>query len=206
TGDNSLDARNTSLLYQRAVDSLVFKPAGLPGIHVNEPLNQAASLYSYPYRGGRGYVTGDYTGTAGAIGWYMTADQAGQLFARVLSSADQSVLSSSLKTTLLENRYGCYAALLGDQEVVYYHDGWQWATDPSFPGGYRGLRSIWMKYPGQVTIVLLVNALGANRLFPSNNGMDIMDYVDQAYGRARQLQNGRTSPYLPLKLEHAEPH
>lgn len=206
TGDNRADEGNTSRLYRQAVDSVVFQPVGLTRIALNQSLEQAANLYSYPYRGERGYLTGDYTGTAGALGWYLSADQAGKLFATVLSSADESVLSTSLKTALLAGRYGCFAGLLGDQSVVYYHDGWQWAASPGFSGSYRGLRTVWMKYPNQVTIVLLVNALNANRLFPTSTGLDIVSYVDQAYSRARQIQNGRTSRESAINLEHAEPH
>lgn len=203
--DDPIDTENTSSLYRQAVNSLVFDPVGLPGISVKQPLGQPTYLYSYPYQSSRGYLTGDFSGTVGAVGWYLTAAETGKLVATVLSSADQSVLASPSKAILLGNRLGCFAGLLGDQTTVYYHDGGQWEPDPSLLGTYRGLRTVWMKYPDEVTIVLFTNAINNNRLFPSTTGIDIVDYVNRAYNRARQIQNGRTG-YASLQLEHAGPH
>lgn len=202
TGNDATDDQQTQQLYLTYVQKNVLEKVGLTNIVPTQPTAEPTYTYDSPYSGRKGWNPGGFASTLGAYGWYMTPREAGQLYAAVLSSPDQAVLPTAYKDTLLLNNLGCYRAtmLTGD---LAYHDG-LWYERASAP--YAGLRTIWMKMPNNVTMVLFVNALDSQRgIFPSSNGTDIVMSVIQAYNRAWQSANGRIAPPT-ITLEHPEPH
>lgn len=202
TGTDATDDAQTQQLYLTYVQTNVFSKIGLTGITPTYPAGNPTYAYDYPYSGRQGWNPGNFLPTLGAYGWYMTPREAGTLYASVLSSTDQSILPTAYKDTLLLNNLGCFRAVtsLGD---LAYHDGW-WYYSSTTP--YYGLRTIWMKLPNNLTVVLFVNALNRQTgLFPSNDGTDIVTFVFRAYSRARQLSGARIG-VATIELEHPEPH
>lgn len=202
TDNDAADDQQTQLLYRAYVQKNVFEKVGLAGAVTTFPASDPTYTYDYPYSGRRGWNPGSFAQTVGAYGWYLTPREAGVLYASVLSSPGESVLTAAYKDTLLLNNLGCFriATNVGD---VAYHDGW-WYENGSAP--YTGLRTIWMKLPNNLTITLFVNALNRQRgLYPSNDGTDIVVAVFRAYDRARQAAGGRAAPTTFI-LEHPEPH
>lgn len=203
TGNDDVDDQQTQQRYLTYVQDNVLAKAGIQGATTTYPSGDPTYCYSYPYTAGRkGWNPGNFFTTLGAYGWYLTPREAGKLYAAVLSSADQSVITTAYKDTLLLNNLGCFRAATNLGNIAY-HDGW-WYYDSNVP--YVGLRTIWMKLPDNVTIALFVNNLNSQTgLFPSDNGVDIVPFVFRAYTTARQLNGGRLAA-APLLLEHPEPH
>ncbi len=203
TGNDNTDDQQTQQLYLTYVQKNVFEKVGLTDIVPSYPTGNPAYCYSSPYTAGeKGWNPGSFFNTLGAYGWYMTPREAGKLYATVLSSADQSVLPTAYKDTLLLKSLGCFRVLstLGDFQ---YHDGWWYLTSAA---PYVGLRTIWMKLPNNLTVVLFANSLNRQTgLFPSTDGVDITTFVFRAYTKARQLSGGRMAP-VTFALEHPEPH
>jgi CubicO group peptidase (beta-lactamase class C family) len=203
TGNEATDDRETQQRYTAYVQTNVLEKAGITGAVPTFPAGEPTYCYGHPYSTGQtGWNPGNFANTLGAYGWYLTPREAGRLYAGILSSPDESVLSTAAKDTLLRNNLGCFRAItsLGNMP---YHDGW-WYLDSRAP--YVGLRTIWMKLPDNVTVVVFVNALNSQTgLFPSDDGTDIVPFVVRAYANARQLTGGRLAP-LTLTLEHPEPH
>ena len=201
TGDDAVDDPNTQARYAEAVRQNVFERAGIAGAVTGPPAGTPAYAYTFPHGGGAGWNPGGFAATAGGYGWYLTAAEAGKLFATTLSGPGESVLPAAWKDTLLTRELGCFTGVTGGG-TVYLHDG-RWYRNAD---DYRGLRTIWMKYPGNLTIVLFVNALDRERgLFPSGDGTDIVRYVNRAYAQARQAAGGRLTG-ATLHLKHPEPH
>ena len=203
TGNDGTDDGQTQQLYLTYVQKNIFEKAGLTNIVPTYPTNDPTYCYSSPYIAGeKGWNPGSFFNTLGAYGWYMTPREAGKLYATVLSSASQDVLPTAYKDTLLLNSLGCFrvSSSLGDFQ---YHDGW-WYLNNAAP--YTGLRTIWMKLPNNLTVVLFTNSLNRQvGLFPSVDGTDIVPFVFRAYTTARQLSGGRLAP-VTFTLDHAEPH
>ncbi len=202
SGDDATDDQQTQQLYLTYVQKNILEKVGLTGIVPTHPMGDPTYTYDYPYSGRKGWNPGAFTSTLGAYGWYLTPREAGKLYATVLSSVDQTVLSTAYKDSLLINNLGCFRATtnLGD---LAYHDGW-WYLNSVAP--YAGLRTLWIKLPNNLTAVLFVNALNRQQgLFPSDDGSDIVASVTRAYSRARQSAGGRVDP-LQITLEHPEPH
>ncbi|GAB2559387.1 hypothetical protein GCM10027190_06480 [Spirosoma areae] len=203
TGDDALDDQQTQLRYLSYVQQNVLEKAGLANIIPAQPTGDPTYCYSYPNIAGRkGWNPGGFINLLGAYGWYLTPREAGKLYATVLSSGDQSILPTAYKDTLLLNNLGCFriSSTLGN---VAYHDGW-WYFNNQVP--YVGLRTIWMKFPNNLTLALFVNELNSQTgLFPSTDGVDIVTFAFRAYTTARQLSGGRLAP-VTLTLEHPEPH
>lgn len=205
TGDDPTDDQQTQQLYQAYIQKNVFEKVGLTNIVPYQPTGGNTYCYDYPYSGKAGWNPGNFTSTLGAYGWYMTPQEAGKLYASVLSTTDESVLPTAYKDTLLLNNLGCFrvASSLGD---VAYHDGWWYLTYSNSGLTYVGLRTIWMKFPDNLTVVLFTNALNTTTgLFPSRDGTDIVPFVFRAYSRAQQLKGARTGP-ATIVIEHPEPH
>ena len=202
-GNDATDDQQAQQRYLVYVQDNVLAKADIQGAVPTFPAGDPTYCYSYPYTAGRkGWNPGNFSTTLGAYGWYLTPREAGKLYATVLSSTDQSVLTTAYKDTLLLNNLGCFRAAtsLGD---IAYHDGW-WYYDSNIP--YVGLRTIWMKLPNNITVALFVNNLNSQTgLFPSDNGVDIVPFVFRAYTTARQLSGGRLAA-PSLTLEHPEPH
>ncbi|WP_128546659.1 serine hydrolase domain-containing protein [Larkinella soli] len=201
TGDDVIDDQQTQQVYQDYVRKNVLEKVGISGVGANQPAGDPTYGYSYPNTGVSGWNAGDFTPTVGAYGWHLTPREAGKLYATVLSTTDQGVLTTAWKDTLLNNGLGCFNGTTTDGPIRY-HDGW-WYLRLS---GYQGIRTIWMKFPNDVTAVVFVNALhGTRGLFPSDDGTDIVAYLNRAYSLTRFMKRGRKTAVEPT-LEHPEPH
>lgn len=203
TGNDNTDDLQTQQLYLTFIQNNIFEKVGLTNIVPTYPTGDPTYCYSSPYTAGeKGWNPGSFFNTLGAYGWYLTPREAGKLYATVLSSTDPSVLPTAYKDTLLLKSLGCFrvSSTLGDFQ---YHDGW-WYMNSAVP--YVGLRTIWMKLPNNLTVVLFTNSLNRQTgLFPSTDGVDIVPFVFRAYTKARQLSGGRQAP-VTFTLEHPEPH
>lgn len=203
SGDDTVDDLQTQQRYLAFVQKNVLEKLGLLNVQPTYPAGDPTYCYTYPYTTGiRGWNPGNFANTLGAYGWYLTPREAGKLYATVLSSTDESILPTAYKDTLLLNNLGCFrsATTLGS---MAYHDGW-WYMTSSAP--YVGLRTVWMKLPKDITIVLFVNMLhNQTSLFPSDDGTDIVPFVYQSYATGVQLTGGRKAAGT-LVLEHPEPH
>ncbi|MFC5409909.1 serine hydrolase domain-containing protein [Larkinella bovis] len=201
TGNDLTDDQQTQQHYLEYVQKTIFEPVGIRDVLANQPPVDPTYAYAYPLGGLSGWNPGNFTNTVGAYGWYLTPSEAGKLFATVLSTADQSVLTAAWKDTLLTNRLGSFAGTTSEGPISY-HDGWWYLKLTQ----YQGIRAIWMKFPEEVTAVLFVNALHHSRgFFPSDDGTDIVQYLSRAYSLTRPLKTGRKSAGS-LTLEHPEPH
>jgi CubicO group peptidase (beta-lactamase class C family) len=202
TGSDATDDLQTQQRYVAYIQQQVFDKVGLTSVIPSFQPGQPTYTYDYPYSGRAGWNPGAFAPTVGGYGWYMSARDAGGLYARVLSSTDQSVISTAYKDSLLTQNLGCFRALTPDGYAAY-HDGW-WYLNAASP--YVGLRTIWIKFPGNVTAVLMVNALNSKTgLFPSDDGSDIVTYIFRIYNQAKQLSGGRVTS-TTFTLEHSEPH
>ncbi|KAA9353648.1 beta-lactamase family protein [Larkinella humicola] len=201
SGDDGTDDLQTQQRYMDYVQKNVFEKVGLTNILANHPTGDPTYTYSYLKTGITGWNPGNFTNTIGAYGWYMTPTEAGKLFATVLSTTDQSVLTTAWKDTLLTHRLGTYAGTIPGG-AIQYHDGWWYLKLAQ----YQGVRTVWMTFPNQVTAVLFVNALHHSRgNFPSDDGTDIVTYLSRAYTLTRQMKGGRKLAEKVI-LEHDEPH
>lgn len=200
TGNDAADDQETVARYVSYVQQQVLAKAGIPNVVPVFPDGDPTLCYSAPYVSGqRGWNPGSFYGVVGAYGWYLTPREAGQLYARVLSSDDESVLPTAYKDTLLLNGLGNFKAAGG---TVAYHDGWWYTTNPS----YVGLRTIWMKLPDNITVVLFVNTIQAsNGWLPSKNGLDIVPFMVNTYNAARSLSGARVAA-IAVDIPHPEPH
>ena len=201
TGNDNTDDLQTQQRYIEYVQKNVFEKVGIQNAIANQPVGDPTYAYTYPITGQSGWNPGNFTTTVGAYGWHLTPMEAGKLFATVLSTTDQRVLTTAWKDTLFTNRLGNFAGTTASG-AINYHDGWWYLKLAS----YQGIRTIWMKFPNDVTAVLFVNALHNSRgYFPSDDGTDIVTYLGRAYTLTRQMKSGRKVAE-ELKLEHTEPH
>lgn len=202
TGNQQTDDQQTQQRYLTYVQENIFAKVGLTGIVPTYPTGSPTYTYDYPYSGVAGWNPGSFFTALGAYGWYLSPREAGKFYATVLSSGNQAVLPTAYKDSLLTNNLGVFrlSTSLGS---VAYHDGW-WYRDDTKP--YQGLRTIWMKLPDNLTVVLFTNALDdKTKLFPSVDGTDIVTFSFRAYSKAKQLKGGRSAP-VTLYIEHPEPH
>ncbi|GAB3266641.1 hypothetical protein GCM10027347_34790 [Larkinella harenae] len=201
TGDDSVDDAQTQQLYIDYVQKNVFENVGITHAVANQPVGDPTYAYSYPSTSITGWNPGNFTNTVGAYGWYLTPTEAGKLFATVLSTDDQRVLSTAWKDTLFANGLAHFSGTVPDGPIRY-HDGWWYLR----LAHYQGVRTIWMKFPNDITAVLFVNALhGTRGYFPSDDGTDIVYYLSRAYTQARAMKTGRKAAGA-VSLEHPEPH
>ncbi|GAB3321487.1 hypothetical protein GCM10027299_15990 [Larkinella ripae] len=201
TGNEFTDDQQTQRLYTEYVQKNVFENVGLTRVVTTQPPGDPTYAYAYPNAGQTGWNPGGFTTTVGAYGWYLTPAEAGKLFATVLSTADQRVLTSAWKDTLITNRLGNFSGTVSDG-AMHYHDGW-WNLKLA---NYQGLRTVWMKLPNNVTAVLFVNAIhGVRGNFPSDDGNDIVQYLSRAYMLGRSAKSGRKAVGKPV-LEQPDLH
>lgn len=202
TGNQQTDDQQTQQQYLAYAQENIFGKVGLTGIVPTYPAGSPTYTYDAPYSGGMGWNPGSFFPVLGAYGWYLSPHEAGKLYATVLSSDSQTVLTTPYKDSLLTNNLGVFR-LSTNLGSVAYHDGW-WYRDDNKP--YQGLRTIWMKLPDNLTVVLFTNALDSKtKLFPSTDGADIVAFAFRAYGKAKQLKGGRLGP-VTVHIEHPEPH
>ncbi|MDF7820437.1 serine hydrolase [Runella sp. MFBS21] len=205
TGDDNVDDTETQKLYLSFLQKELFEKINLQNVSPF-PTGEITYTYNYPLTASQsGWNPGNFSATMGGYGLYLTAAEAGSVYASALSSTDNTVLSPALADSLLIKNLGSYKAT-SSAGTYYYHDGW-WYEYLGQNG--RGLRTIWMKFPQNITCVLFVNALryqNGSLGFPFNSG-SILIFVYNAYTKAIQAKNLRQSAEVPpLRVEHPEPH
>ncbi|WP_247231372.1 serine hydrolase [Telluribacter sp. SYSU D00476] len=210
TGNDQIDDTRTQQLYEEYLRKNIIEKAG-----ISTPLLLTGSAqsptygYDYPYSGTRGFVPGNFASTAGAYGFYLSAREAATIYAKVLSTSEESVLPAALKEQLLTNGYGSYSALTPDGRFSY-HDGWWYISSGN--GKAQGFRSAWIKAPNDITVVLLVNALReGDNLFPLKSAryLDITSFLLWAHSNARVVKPLSRISYeanFHDYLQYPEPH
>lgn len=203
TGNEANDDSRTQQMYANYLQQNIFEKAGQSRIQTSFPAGNPTYTYDFPYSGVAGWNPGNFDNTVGGYGWYMTPMEAGQFFADVFGTKQETVLPNAYKDTLLTNRLGTFRTLsAATGTAAYYHDGLWRIQSP----GYRGLRTLWMHFSDGTTVVLFVNALnGANGQFPSLSNTDIVPYVLRGYDRARLAAGVRRAAPNWI-IEHPEPH
>ncbi|MGV3557641.1 serine hydrolase domain-containing protein [Larkinella arboricola] len=201
TGDDQRDDEQTQQRYMAYVQQNVFEKVGITSAVADQPPGDPTYAYTYPSGLESGWNAGDFTNTVGAYGWHLTPRETGKLFATVFSTTDQRILTTAWKDTLLTNGLALFSGTMPDGSIRY-HDGWWYLRLAQ----YQGVRTVWMQFPDNVTVVLFVNALhGTRGYFPSDDGNDIVPYLTRAYTLARAAKTGRKMGGT-LTLEHPEPH
>jgi CubicO group peptidase (beta-lactamase class C family) len=208
TGNETTDAIETEKRYLAFLQLEIFEKAGVSNATITFPAGNPTYTYNYPLSASQiGWNPGSFSQTLGGYGMYLTTLEAGRIYATALSSATNVVLPNGLSDSLLIKNLGCYKATSGIG-TYYYHDGW-WYSGLVSTG--QGLRTIWMKFPNNITCVLFVNALqwkNSALVFPFNSG-NIVGFVYNAYAQALQARGMRVgieAEVAPLQIEHPEPH
>lgn len=208
TGNETADAAETEKRYLAFLQQEIFEKAGVSNATITYPAGNPTYTYNYPLSASQiGWNPGNFSQTLGGYGMYLTPMEAGKIYAAALSSATNAVLPNALSDSLLIKNLGCYKATSGIG-TYYYHDGWWYSG--LVPAG-QGLRTIWMKFPNNITCVLFVNALqwkNSSLIFPFNSG-NIVGFVYNAYAQALQARGmrvGSETEISPLQIEHPEPH
>lgn len=204
TGTDATDDLQTRQRYLTYVQQQVLEPAGVTGASASQTPGDPTYTYEYPSLNLPGWNPGDFAGTVGGYGWYMSVEEAGKLYATVLTTADESVLTAAWKDTLRVNGLGYFGGRVVDG-AIRYHDGWWYSKTGS--GIYQGLRTIWLALPNDILMVLYVNALHQTRgLFPSDDGRDIVPYLTRIYEQAWVFRGGRRPAGTTLQLDDPQPH
>ncbi|HEV7350719.1 serine hydrolase domain-containing protein [Telluribacter sp.] len=210
TGNDQTDDTRTQELYEEYLQKNIFEKAGLTtNLWLNNSPQSPTFGYDYPYTGSRGFNPGNFAASAGAYGVYLSAREAATVYARVLSTTDQAVLSSPLKETLLTNGYGAFSTVTPDGRFSY-HDGWWYITTGG--GRAQGFRSAWIKGPNDVTVVLLTNALRTgDNLFPLKSAryLDIVSFLLWAHSEAKVVKpqnRPNAESNFHDYLDYPEPH
>lgn len=201
-----MDDVQTQQRYLAFLQQEIFLKAGVQNAVASFPVNNPTYTYSFPVTAAqKGWNPGGFNAVLGGYGMYLSATEAGKIYASALSSGTNEVLSTTLADSLIIRNLGCYKATANLGTIVY-HDGWWYESLQ--PAG-RGLRTLWVKFPNNITCVLMVNALqyrGSSLVFPFNDG-NILGFVYNAYVKALQARGARVSAEaLPLFVEHPEPH
>lgn len=208
--DPVTDAIETARIYEEYIRLNVFGKTGLTiqNFLNNDPLKPTLG-YSHPYeQGTNGFNPGDFSSTTGGYGLYLSASEASKIYSDILSTNSEEVLSTTMKELLLQNGYGNYSTST-PQGKFYYHDGWWYLGLGSNP---RGFRSIWVKGPDNITLVLFTNALRKDDgLFPlrSDAYSDITSFVLWAFSsmdNEGKPKDRKENINFHSYLEYPEPH
>lgn len=206
TGNDATDDAQTQQRYLAFLQQEIFLQAGVQNAVASFPVNNPTYTYNFPVTAAqRGWNPGNFNAVLGGYGMYLTAKEAGNIYASALSSRGNEILSTARADSLIIKNLGCYKAT-SNLGTIVYHDGWWYESLQ--PAG-RGLRTIWVKFPDNITCVLMVNALqyrNGSLVFPFNDG-NILGFVYNAYVKAIQARGARVSAdEAPLFIEHPEPH
>lgn len=206
TGNDATDDAQTQQRYLAFLQQELFGKVGVQNAVATFPVNNPTYTYNFPVTATqKGWNPGGFNAVLGGYGMYLTATEAGKIYASALSSGTNEVLPTALADSLIIKNLGCYKAT-SNLGTIVYHDGWWYESLQ--PAG-RGLRTLWVKFPNNITCVLLVNALqyrSGSLVFPFNDG-NILGFVYNAYVKALQGRGARLSAEaVPLSVEHPEPH
>lgn len=210
--DDAIDDQETSRIYTEYITKELFNKAG---VNVHEPLQndrqQPTLGYTYPHTTNTlGFNPGSFTASPGGYGFYLSASQAGAIFSKTLSPT-ATILTTEMQETLLKSGYGSFATTTPIGEF-YYHDGIWFVGGPRTSIQPQGFRSIWMKGPNDVTVVLFTNSLRKeDGLFPLRSAFyfDITSFILWAFYKANGIDDtkGRVEPLnFHQYLQHPEPH
>jgi len=206
TGNDATDDLQTQQRFLAFLQQEIFEKAGIQNALAAFPVNNPTYTYNFPLTvDQRGWNPGSFGPVLGGYGMYLTATEAGKIYALALSSGSNEVLTPALADSLIVKNLGCYKAT-SNLGTMVYHDGWWYEV--LTPSG-RGLRTIWVKFPNNLTCVVFVNALqykNGSLRFPFNDG-NIVGFVYSAYAKAVQARGARISAESEsLLIEHPEPH
>ncbi|GAB3173202.1 serine hydrolase domain-containing protein [Telluribacter humicola] len=210
TGNDQTDDTRTQQLYEDYLRKNIIEKAGVTTTLLLNTYTQNPTYgYDYPFSGSRGFIPGNFASTAGAYGFYLSAREAATVYAKILSTPDESALTTALKDALLTKGYGAYSTQTPDGRFSY-HDGWWYILTGNSKA--QGFRSVWLKAPNDITIVLLTNGLReGDNLFPlkSSRYLDITSFVLWAHSQAKRItplarENYETN--FHDYLQYPEPH
>lgn len=201
TGDDAIDDEQTQRMYESYVQDNIMKKTGVTSGELLNNLADSPSFgYEHPYTtGSYGFNPGIFGAVVGGYGYYLSANEAGGLYAKIFSSDDQSVITTALKDSILSNGIANYSAIT-PQGQFWYHDGWWYSNFGN--GLFKGFRSVWMKCPDDITVVLFTNSLRhGDGLFPirSDHYSDVASYVLWAFS---ELYNEKRNARLDTPVDY----
>ncbi|MCE7043222.1 serine hydrolase [Dyadobacter sp. CY312] len=207
--DNYADDHGTRQSYEKYLKEEILGKLGVSssGILVNSATSPTFG-YDFPYsQGTKGFDPGDFRNAAGGYGVYLSAREAAKVYSGLFSTTDASILSAALKDSIITRGMGSYSSVT-PQGKFSYHDGW-WQSGLS-TGKAKGFRSLWMKCPDDITVVIFTNALRhGDGLFPIRSDFysDITSYVLWAFSDIRTSENGRSQAVnFHQYLQDPQPH
>jgi CubicO group peptidase (beta-lactamase class C family) len=210
SGNDEKDNLETRTLYEKYVRENIFEKAGVTSKGVlNNGLPLPTLGYDYPYTIGEyGFDPGDFSQTTGGYGFYLSASEAAKIYSSLFSTDNNAILTEAMKDSVLMAGLGSYSTLTPNGKFSY-HDGW-WYSDLS-GGRPKGFRSMWMKCPDDLTVVLFTNALRhGDGVFPIKSDFyyDITSYVLWAFSKYKEKdRNGRIAEVnFHSYLKNPEPH
>lgn len=209
SGDDNNDGLATATQYEDYVRKNILEKAGVvTSDFLNNSFPLATFGYDFPYTKELGFNPGDFSQTVGGYGVYLSANEAVKVYSSLFSTDNNTILTTEMREQILTAGLGSYSTVTPDGKFSY-HDGW-WHLHYG-NGKWKGFRSIWMKCPENMTVVLFSNALrNGDGLFPVSSGVysDITSYVLWAFSQYKDPGRGkRTSPVnFHDYLEHPEPH
>jgi CubicO group peptidase (beta-lactamase class C family) len=209
SGDNYTDDYETRRLYEKYIHEEVLTKLGVSSTEILVNSSIAPTYgYDFPYsEGTKGFNPGDFRNAAGGYGIYLSAREAAKVYSGLFSNSNTSVLSAAMKDSIITRGMGSYSAIT-PQGKFSYHDGW-WQLGAS-TGKAKGFRSLWMKCPDDITVVIFTNALRhGDGLFPIRSDFysDITSYVLWAFSGINTLENGRREAVNFHKyLQDPQPH
>jgi CubicO group peptidase (beta-lactamase class C family) len=210
SGNDSEDDLQTQKMYEQYISENILKKSGVntPDLLTN-PASAPTFGYDHPYTTGmQGFNPGDFRDVSGAYGIYLSANEAINVYSRLFSAESNSVLSPALQDSILVSGLGSYSAVM-PQGKFSYHDGWWY--DYFDNGKPKGFRSIWIKCPNDIMIVMFTNSLRhGDGLFPikSDAYFDITSYILWAFSKMQpSVRGGKLSEInYHSYLKNPEPH
>jgi len=207
-GTDTDDDQATQTMYLSYVRDNVMSKSGINSTEfLNYLVDRPTFGYDHPYQANTtGFNPGNFYSTVGGYGFYLSANEASLLYSKVFSSDDQLVLTSALKDSLLTMGLANYSALT-PQGQFYYHDGLWYSNYGN--GDFKGFRSVWMKGPDDVMVVLFTNSLRhGDGLFPikSANYFDISSYLLWCFSEvANPGRNARVGVPIDFQIYLSDP-
>lgn len=137
-------------IYRSYVMNKVFGPMDLTEAYLNEP-DDAAFLYAFPDDGTRGIRTGNWTLTAAAGGWYLSAHELARFLAHL--RYNDAILSPESRAIMDEENLGWTETLDGDHGTYHAKGG-----ALNYDNPIKGVRTIIINFPYGVQASVVVNS------------------------------------------------
>ena len=154
---NSTPEEITALVYEAYVQEFILEPMGILDAW-NKPTDENPMLlYRFPYDGLAGKDPGDFTFSAGAFGWNLSAQNLAAFLAHLRFG---DILEDETKALMDQHKLGWSASStkVGDHGTYYAHGG-----DLKYnPQPQRGVRTCIMDFPNGVQAALIINSRGGN--------------------------------------------